>query len=64
MTDLEPLLEELVMGDERTVDELGRLDTVINNAGVMLLGDAADQPLDDWQRMVDAGPPPWPARGR
>lgn len=38
---------------QRTVDELGRLDTVINNAGVMLLGDAADQPLDDWQRMVD-----------
>jgi NADP-dependent 3-hydroxy acid dehydrogenase YdfG len=38
---------------QRTVDELGRLDTVINNAGVMLLGDAAGQPLDDWQRMVD-----------
>ena len=37
----------------RTVDELGRLDTVINNAGVMLLDQAADQPLDDWQRMVD-----------
>jgi NADP-dependent 3-hydroxy acid dehydrogenase YdfG len=38
---------------QRTVDELGRLDTVINNAGVMLLNQAADQPLDDWQRMVD-----------
>jgi NADP-dependent 3-hydroxy acid dehydrogenase YdfG len=38
---------------QRTVDELGRLDTVVNNAGVMLLGDAAGQPLDDWQRMVD-----------
>ena len=37
----------------RTVDELGRLDTVVNNAGVMLLGQAADAPLDDWQRMVD-----------
>ena len=37
----------------RTVDELGRLDTVINNAGVMLLDQAADQSLDDWQRMVD-----------
>jgi NADP-dependent 3-hydroxy acid dehydrogenase YdfG len=38
---------------QRTVDELGRLDTVINNAGVMLLGDAADQSLEDWERMVD-----------
>src|SRR5688572_22800011 len=28
----------------QTVDELGRLDTVINNAGVMLLDQAADQP--------------------
>ena len=38
---------------ERTVAELGRLDTLINNAGVMLLGPAADAPLAEWQRMVD-----------
>jgi NADP-dependent 3-hydroxy acid dehydrogenase YdfG len=37
---------------ERTVGELGRLDTVINNAGVMLLGDAGEAPLDEWDRMV------------
>jgi NADP-dependent 3-hydroxy acid dehydrogenase YdfG len=38
---------------ERTVAELGRLDMLINNAGVMLLGPAADAPLSEWQRMVE-----------
>jgi len=38
---------------ERTAAEFGRLDTLVNNAGLMLLGPAVGADLADWQRMVD-----------
>ncbi|WP_062352594.1 SDR family NAD(P)-dependent oxidoreductase [Herbidospora yilanensis] len=38
---------------ERTASELGRIDTLVNNAGVMLLGPAQDAPVAEWQRMVE-----------
>ncbi len=38
---------------ERTVQELGGLDIVINNAGVMLLGPIEGADTQDWRRMVE-----------
>ncbi len=37
----------------RTLGEFGRLDTLVNNAGVMLLGPAVGAPIEEWDRMVD-----------
>jgi NADP-dependent 3-hydroxy acid dehydrogenase YdfG len=31
----------------------GRLDVVVNAAGLMLIGDSVQQPTDEWERMID-----------
>ncbi|HEX3509936.1 MAG TPA: SDR family NAD(P)-dependent oxidoreductase [Solirubrobacteraceae bacterium] len=38
----------------RAHEELGRLDVLVNNAGVMLLGPIEQADTEEWRRMIDA----------
>jgi len=38
---------------DQTVATFGRLDTLVNNAGVMLLGPIVGAPVEEWRRMVE-----------
>jgi NADP-dependent 3-hydroxy acid dehydrogenase YdfG len=39
---------------QRTHSEFGRLDVLVNNAGVMLLGPIAGADTEEWRRMINA----------
>jgi NADP-dependent 3-hydroxy acid dehydrogenase YdfG len=39
---------------QRAHDELGRLDVLVNNAGVMLLGPIQNAPTEEWRQMIHA----------
>jgi NADP-dependent 3-hydroxy acid dehydrogenase YdfG len=44
--------EQVAAAVAETVGELGRLDTLVNNAGLLRMGDAAQAPLADWDALI------------
>jgi NADP-dependent 3-hydroxy acid dehydrogenase YdfG len=45
--------EQAAAAVEHAVTGLGRLDTVVNNAGFMGVGQAVDSPVAEWERMIE-----------
>ncbi len=54
-----PIPADITSSDEATaivtriISELGRLDTLVNAAGLMLNGPSIESPLSEWDRMID-----------
>jgi NADP-dependent 3-hydroxy acid dehydrogenase YdfG len=44
--------DDVVTAVGRIITELGRLDTVVNNAGLLGMGAVADAPLEEWDRLL------------
>jgi NADP-dependent 3-hydroxy acid dehydrogenase YdfG len=37
---------------QQTIDKWGQIDILVNNAGVMLIGPAAELPIENWEQMI------------